>query len=341
MAPRRFRGLMMITNFNSKKIMSSQKRGRKPRGGIASLDDLLTTQHAGIAVAPAPTPSVSITTPSLSVATAVPENSFSVYEEVPWKQQELVHTFPTELTDEEIDELDMFPQDDVTDYEVLYRTQTSSAIHRMGPDARVGYTPMSAETGESTNAIPEHMRIIRLPPVSTVASVAAAAPAVVSECPPEMHHAFRIHGFTSEALNDTPLVLEDDCIWPQSSPFLCWWDSHSFTTYPKVVPVSIRGTNVQVCGNFCSWSCAKAYALKYFRTLEVFNRFYFMLFHEDASTVKTAQTPLCLKSFGGQLTIEEYRQSFLSPDRRISVETLSHLNVTVAKTFIHDNARWR
>jgi hypothetical protein len=108
-----------------------------------------------------------------------------------------------------------------------------------------------------------------------------------------------------------------------------------------VVPLSIRGTNVQVGGNFCSWSCAKAYALERFRTLELFNRLYYMLFHEDACLVKVAPTPLCLKSFGGQLSIEEFRASFLTPDRRISVETLSHLNVTVAKTFIYDNAKPR
>ncbi len=318
--------------------MSSQKRGRKPRGGIASLDDLLTTQHSSF-------PSVA---PTVAPPTAppVPENSFSVYEEVPWKQQELVHTFPKEIADEELDDLDMFPNDEVVDYEALFRTQTSSAIHRMGPDARVGYIPMSADNGEVSNAIPEHMRILRLPTVIPQQqphqmSEQASSSASAEQGPPEMHHAFRIHGFSQESLNETSLVLEDDCSWPQSSPFLCWWDSHGFAGYPKVVPVSIRGTNVQVCGNFCSWSCAKAYALKYFRTLEVFNRFYYMLFHEDASTVKTAQTPLCLKSFGGQLTIEEYRQSLLSPDRRISVETLSHLNVTVAKTFIHDNARRR
>ncbi len=315
-------------------MSTKERRGRKPRGGISSLDDLLAT-------------------PAVPTVPSVPVTSFSVYEELPWSSSAVssasssgavanatMVTAPHDYTDEQIDAMDMFPNDDYIDYETLFRTHTTSGIHRGGNER---YQPMAADAVDFQHqGLPEHMRILRLPAALTNTTGAVVLPpppppTQTDDVVPQFHHAFRIQGLSKATICSDPCVLEDSATWPQSSPFACWWCAHTFSSYPKVVPTSIHGKTVQVTGNFCSWNCAKAYAVKRFRSLALFNTMYRGLFGENSTMVSSAPSPLCLKTFGGTLSIDEYRKSFQCPDRKITVDSLTHMNVLVAKCFVRDN----
>jgi hypothetical protein len=327
-----------------------QKRGRKPRGGIANLDELLSSPNVV----------------QRNVQPLVPSSSFSVYEELPWNAKEHVSAsvhngVPVDFTDEQVDNMDMFPDAELTDYEVLFKTQTTSSIHRTATSNLKGtncptemYRPMAADNAENNHSnhahgggsVPEHMRIIRLPSSQQDATTVqlqqsqSQQPQQLQENVfPEFYHPLRIKYMSSEALNEPFHVFEDNNAWPQTSPIACWWCCHTFTEYPKVVPLSINGSNIQVTGNFCSWNCAKAYAIKRFRSLAHFHTFYDILFKESSVHVRASPSPLCLRHFGGPMGIEEYRRTFSNESRRVSFDSLSHVNIMVAKTFISDNAR--
>lgn len=105
--------------------------------------------------------------------------------------------------------------------------------------------------------------------------------------------------------------------WPEKTDIYCWWCCHPFDTRP--VPLPVRYDLKRNCflarGIFCSWGCAKAFCVHsnsahwpehsellymlYRRTVPVAER--------SASGIRAAPPRTVLKIFGGDMTIEDFR----------------------------------
>ncbi len=129
--------------------------------------------------------------------------------------------------------------------------------------------------------------------------------------------------------------------WPLSSDKLCWWCCHRFPNIPAFLPVSVdidvkNGTGTLIfTGNFCSWNCVKRYAwtldknnkmpdgchyigLLAYITVSKGNPCDGQEMHElglcdcllSYKGVSLPPNRECLESFGGNVSIDTYRQGF-------------------------------
>lgn len=103
--------------------------------------------------------------------------------------------------------------------------------------------------------------------------------------------------------------------WPTKTGLWCWWCCHPFDSYPVAIPMrqDQRTKQYQVFGNFCSWSCAKAYNFMGGLGGNAGNRASLMLsirlkVFGEKDPVNMAPSRTALKVFGGYLTIEEFRK---------------------------------
>jgi hypothetical protein len=373
-----------------------KRRGRKPRGGIASLSEILAFQQQPIAAAvdmsiitpiAASTASMDKKTATTTTTTTTTLHHHTLdFDLAHWNhhsttpQAMQIQNFqkstpqlssspfvaradPDEMADEDLDELDLFPGDDPVDFEVIFKTQTAASASRglhmsqRDRDNLEVYRPQNASHGGGTSEmtsseasttpfvqIPEHMRIVSIN--------FDGRPPIVDERPkkdvqqeeevqqtkdalPDFFHPFRIHTYSPAVHAHQPShALEDNISWPSRSPFACWWCRHTFETYPKVAPVWIRGDEVEVIGNFCTWNCTKAYCMKEFRRLDLFNTFYHKLFQAHANEVVPAPSFLTIDTFGGPLTIQNFRKTLNNPERQLQFDMFAHTHIRVSKMFI-------
>lgn len=108
--------------------------------------------------------------------------------------------------------------------------------------------------------------------------------------------------------------IEIEKVKAQKTNIACWWCCHTFKGYPVCLPVNYNTTKsiFNVIGCFCSFNCAKSYSILY-------NTKNSSLLHFLAKKVlsigfvpiKKAPCKSTLQMFGGLLSIEEYRDSFL------------------------------
>ena len=96
----------------------------------------------------------------------------------------------------------------------------------------------------------------------------------------------------------------------------CWWCCHNFNTEPLQMPYKYddRRKRFEVAGNFCSWSCMKTYALdRHGMTKGSMISSYMIMMRRrmygENGTVTPAPNRYKLKVFGGDLTIEEFRNN--------------------------------
>lgn len=121
--------------------------------------------------------------------------------------------------------------------------------------------------------------------------------------------------------------------WPTHSPYVCWNDCHTFETTPVGIPHSLVDNTFCCYGNFCSYNCAKRYLcptmeddmsllitmndLSQKDDLSEKIQLLEMLCHLETDApmdepIKPAPCRLTLTTFGGPMSIEEYRASFTS-----------------------------
>ena len=106
-----------------------------------------------------------------------------------------------------------------------------------------------------------------------------------------------------DSINDT-----EGKVIPKKTSLLCWYCSHSFKTQPLFLPVQKYKEKFKVCGNFCSWGCLKAYSSrncngKYNNLVQT----YFKELTGETFIIKSNPHFSILKAFGGNMTIQEYR----------------------------------
>ena len=131
---------------------------------------------------------------------------------------------------------------------------------------------------------------------------------------------------------------EFTCGYPETTNILCWWCCHAFDTHPIGAPVKYnQDSNIfTVVGCFCSFACAYAFMQRddYFKKhfprigtvlLEIMYKTVtkdetFNLYKStETECFQAAPDRMVLKSFGGKLSIEEFRN--LSPNG-IGMKTL-------------------
>lgn len=101
--------------------------------------------------------------------------------------------------------------------------------------------------------------------------------------------------------------------WPETSSLLCWHCCHSFETKPVPFPCKYddKSDTFHIAGNFCSWNCSKAFKRNADATHRGMDEHVFTLFYKRCTgTIKptiSAPPKFLLKSFGGTLSIEEFR----------------------------------
>jgi len=129
-----------------------------------------------------------------------------------------------------------------------------------------------------------------------------------------------------------------------ASPLLCWHCCHTFDNEPIVCPYNYDASRNRflVKGNFCSWACASAYSIDTYKSLSYI---YQMLRQIDPNTedpeMIVAPSRFCLKSFGGPMTISEFRLYKKDPtklyhDIKISTEHISYVNQEILETYMEN-----
>jgi hypothetical protein len=105
--------------------------------------------------------------------------------------------------------------------------------------------------------------------------------------------------------------------WLEKTDICCWWCCHNFDTVPLGLPINYNTINdkFQVKGIFCSFACIVAYknTIKYKNNNigYLIKYLYIKLTGAKLSdSIHAAPSRCSLKMFGGELSIEEFRNAF-------------------------------
>jgi hypothetical protein len=106
--------------------------------------------------------------------------------------------------------------------------------------------------------------------------------------------------------------------WLHKTDVCCWWCCNEFNTVPLGLPLEYNKkiNKFMVKGVFCSFACMLAYnnEKKYNDKLHLINYLYTKLTADTSilnenQHLRPAPPRCCLKMFGGELTIDEFRNS--------------------------------
>ena len=120
-------------------------------------------------------------------------------------------------------------------------------------------------------------------------------------------------GYSVEKLNSIIFKNnESNLILNNNTNYLCWWCGHSFKNTPFPLPDRYYENKFHVFGNFCSPSCACAYNVdmndhKLWERNSLICKLYNELTGESLDKISPSPPKQIINSFGGNLTIEEYR----------------------------------
>ncbi len=110
-------------------------------------------------------------------------------------------------------------------------------------------------------------------------------------------------------------ICSEDGTWPTQTDILCHWCCHSFDTVPLPCPIRYNEiTNkFETVGIFCSWSCMAAHSIEKYKSLTYVYMLKKMIEGPNSSdTINVAWPKICLKSFGGSMSIDDYRNGIES-----------------------------
>jgi hypothetical protein len=101
----------------------------------------------------------------------------------------------------------------------------------------------------------------------------------------------------------------------------CWWCCHEFNATPLTMPYKYyeKHDKFMTAGRFCSWSCMKTYALDTYgisRGSIICGNMIMMRkkLYGKLGSIKPAPKKHRLVEFGGDLTIEAFRENLLVDD---------------------------
>lgn len=105
---------------------------------------------------------------------------------------------------------------------------------------------------------------------------------------------------------------KDKCI-PTKTDICCWWCCHEFEGIPRFMPTKYDQVRkrFRVIGNFCSWSCVRAYFINEPIFSSGINSILLTslikTIHGRSYNVPVAPPRCALKKFGGKMTIDQFR----------------------------------
>ena len=92
---------------------------------------------------------------------------------------------------------------------------------------------------------------------------------------------------------------------------MCWWCCHSIDCEPLHMPYEYKKDQFMTKGQFCSWECMKAYNVRNesYTTCRVADliTLYRKRVYGHIDPVRVAPDRMVLQAFGGELSIEEFR----------------------------------
>lgn len=126
---------------------------------------------------------------------------------------------------------------------------------------------------------------------------------------------------------------------PEKTDIHCWWCDHQFDWLPTYLVGSYKNKCYHVYGNFCSFNCAFRYnnsQKKDFMTNTrnaLLHKFKYEITEND-EPITEAQDRELLKSKGGKMSIEEYRNNFTINNLKVnmSMPPIIPLVHTIEKT---------
>jgi hypothetical protein len=119
-------------------------------------------------------------------------------------------------------------------------------------------------------------------------------------------------------ISDTMVQFTDSISqnsWLKKTDIKCWWCCHDFDNSPCCIPEKYVNNTYYVYGCFCSFNCAVAHVLdncnhnvweKYSLLLDFCKEVY----DDQVEDIKSAPPREVLRMFGGNLSIEQFRQNF-------------------------------
>ena len=131
--------------------------------------------------------------------------------------------------------------------------------------------------------------------------------------------------------------------WPEKTNIWCWWCCHPFETMPIPCPIKydeLRNRFI-VKGIFCGWSCAAAYSIENYKSLQYLYLFKQFICDSDDNSVDNthiipAPSKICLKNFGGKMTINAFRKTANINSNfkaKISTDHISYTNQEILETY--------
>lgn len=95
----------------------------------------------------------------------------------------------------------------------------------------------------------------------------------------------------------------------------CWWCRHSFNTPQVCLPENIFNNTIQSFGFFCSYNCAAAYNVEINdenvpKRSSLLHYLYKKTYDDNKEIIKAPDWRI-LKQYGGNITIDEFRNNFL------------------------------
>lgn len=104
----------------------------------------------------------------------------------------------------------------------------------------------------------------------------------------------------------------------EKTEIVCWWCTYNFDNVPCVIPIKYYNDKYYVFGNFCTFNCACSYNLKMddYKKHDrhaLLCKLYVQIFQTTRDLVPAPDKEILLK-YGGNVTIEEYRNSSIKND---------------------------
>ncbi len=113
-------------------------------------------------------------------------------------------------------------------------------------------------------------------------------------------------------------------VWPESTNIHCYWCCHSFGNTPTCLPEYFKKGKFYVSGCFCSFNCAASYNFSkndedIWERYSLLNLMYKKMYNQNFIRIPLAPPREVLKTFGGYLSIDEYRESLMKMDKMFNV----------------------
>ena len=139
--------------------------------------------------------------------------------------------------------------------------------------------------------------------------------------------------YTEETISDKnkclPIFMEySDAnkknTWPQKTNIDCFWCCCQFDNTPFGIPIKKIDEKFLMFGNFCSAECAASHIfdinfLNDNEKTESYSMLNYIYKEKDNKGIQFAPSKLCLKRFGGRLTIEQYRNNLRSQNKMYDI----------------------